>query len=76
MGSQIRRKNARRIPQKEECARRDAWELAKDVYKLKKEFKRYILLSCRSLGGAGTLFDKAGRETFHGRLWSFHAHVK
>ena len=39
MGSQIRRKNERRIPKKERCARRDAWQLAKDVYKLKRSSK-------------------------------------
>ena len=38
--------------------------------------KRHILLSYRSLGDAGTLFDKAGRETFRDRLWSFNAYVK
>ena len=52
-----------------------AWRLAKDVLKLKKGEKRYVVLSCRILGNAGTLFEKARRETFRDRLWSFHAHV-
>ena len=60
----------------ERCARRDAWELAKDVQKLKKGVKRHILLSCRSLGNASTLFDEARREALRDRLWSFCAYVK
>ena len=47
----------------ERCARRDAWELAKDVRKLKKGVKSYVLLSCRSLGNASTLFDPRMRRT-------------
>ena len=38
-------------------------ELAKDVRKLKKGVKSYVLLSCRSLGNAGTLFDPRMRRT-------------
>ena len=57
----------------ERCARRDDWELAKDVYTLKKGVTRYALLSCRSLGNAGTLFNKTGRETYRDRLWSLYA---
>ena len=60
----------------ERCARRDAWELAKDVYKLKKEVNRNVVLSCRNLGSAGTLVDKSGRATIRNRLWSFCACVK
>ena len=34
--------------------------------------KRYGLLSCRSLGNAGTLFDKARTARSRDRLWSMH----
>ena len=60
----------------ERCARRDAWDLAKEVYKLTKRNQKIFLLSCRGLGSAGTLFDKARTETLRDRLWNFCAHVK
>ena len=59
MDSKIHGKNARRNLKRERCARRDSWDLAKDAYKLKKEGQIYVLLSCRSLGFAGTLFQQA-----------------
>ena len=42
----------------------------------KKSFKTLYLLSCRSLGNAGTSSTKPERETFRDRLWSFSACVK
>ena len=45
--------NSRKVRQ-ERCAHRGAWDLAS-----KKEAKRYVLLSCRSLGNASTLFEEA-----------------
>ena len=64
------------ILRQERCARKAAWNLAKDVFKLKKGVTRYVLLSCRSLGNASTLFEQARRTTIRNRLWSFYAYVK
>ena len=61
---------------RERCARRDAGELAKGCLQAQEQVKRYVLLSCRRLGNAGTLFEKARRATFRDRLWSFNEYVK
>ena len=46
----------------ERCVCREAWDLAMDVYKLKKGVTRYVLLDVR------TLFDKSRRATIRDRL--------
>ena len=58
----------------ERCARGTAWNLAKDVQQPHQGVNRYVLLSFRSLGDAGTLFDKSRGATIRGRLWSFFAY--
>ena len=44
--------------EQERCARREAWDLANNVKRLKKEEKGHVLLTCRSLGNAGTPLRK------------------
>ena len=41
-----------------------------------KRRQRYVLLSCRSLANAGTIFEKARRATVRNRLRSVHAHAE
>ena len=60
----------------ERCARRDAWELAQDVYKLKKESKDSFYTPARAWVMPAPSSTKAGRETFRDRLWSSYAYVK
>ena len=60
----------------ERCARRDARDLAKDVYKLKKGENRSILLSGRILGNAATLFNKSRRARIRDRFRSVYAHAE
>ena len=53
MGSKIQGKNARRNP--------ETGAMQKMSFNSKKGEKRYILLSCRSVGNASTLFDRSRR---------------
>ena len=61
MGSLKSRKERETNPQGA-VRRRDAWELAKEGFLLRKESKGHILLSCRSLGNAGTLFRQSQKR--------------
>ena len=53
---------------KKPCTKK-AWDLAKNVYKLKKQGEGYVLYSHR-MGDAGTLFEEARGTKMCGRFWS------
>ena len=61
--------------QLERCARREAWDLAKKVYKLK-AMDRPRFTPYRSLGSVGTLFNKARVVRIRGRFRSIDAHAE
>ena len=75
VNSNIRGKNARQNPETGATRPQRRIGPGKDVYKLKKE-KRYILLSCRILGNAGTFFDKSRRARIRNRLRSVFAQAE
>ena len=59
MGSQIRGKNARRNPETGAVRPQRRLKIGKGCSRTQRGVKRYVLLSCRSLGNASTHFDKA-----------------
>ena len=64
MGSKIRWKTQDETLEQERCARRDAWEPAKDGFKLKNESKDTFY------SPAEACVMPAPRATFRDRLWS------
>ena len=63
IGSQIRGKNARRNCQTGAMRPQRRLGTGKGCSQTERGVKRYVLLSCRSLGNAGTLFDPRIRRT-------------
>ena len=60
--------------QHERCARREAWDLTKNVYKLKKRGEMRSTLLPKP-GNAGTFFEKARRVRIRDRFRSVDAHA-
>ena len=56
--------------QQERCARREAWDTLND------KGHGHVLLPYRSMGDAGTLFEKARGARIRGRLRSTGAHAE
>ena len=76
VGSKIRGKNAKWNLQARAVRPQSSHELGKGCLQTQKGVTRYVLLSCRSLGNAGTLLDKPRRAKNRNRLSSFYAFVK
>ena len=62
--------------QQERCARREAWDLAKHVQKLKNKGQGHVLLPNPSVGNASTLCAKVRGTRIRGGFWSVNAHAE
>ena len=76
VGSKIWGKNARRNPETGAMRPQRRMGSGRGCLQTRKGWKRYVLLSCRSLGDARTLFDKSRRARIRNRLRSFNAHAE
>ena len=74
--SKFRGRNARRNPETDSVRPQRRMGLDKGCLSTQKRRQRYVLLSCRSLANAGTIFEKARRATVRNRLRSVHAHAE
>ena len=78
VGSKIRGKNARRNPETVAMRPQRRMGIGKGCPQTQKKRKKdtFYCPSCRSLGDAGTLFDKSRRASIRHRIGSVHAHAE